>query len=336
MFFTVLCLVVLLGLGGLTGWWFFLASFGERVVAHWESHAQEHGWKTRHAGLERGGFPFRVTLTLASPRLRGDTGDGAHVDWRGDALRFEASVWRPRHVRFMVLGDQEAVYAPDGGLPVHVAADTVEGAWEPLGRGWRLVGHSRTIVASPVDEPSERLLVKRLDLDLDLSRIADEVHALLIEAQARNVTLPRDAPFGREIALLDVDGRLEPPPPDGFGETELTAWRAAGGQATINVARVEWGPVTLGSRGSLSLDAALRPEGTMQIEVTGYREGLEALAGAGIIEEGAIPALATVFGLFAETDASGRSTARAPLAFRDGWLFVGPARIAELAPVCDC
>src|SRR5690606_17747252 len=133
--------------------------------------------------------------------------------------------------------------------------------------------------------------------------------------------------FGATIDRLVVTGTLTPLPADLTADA-LTAWRAAGGAVVLHQGALLWGPLAAELTGRLTLDAALRPQGSLSARIHGYDAAIDILVRSGRIPAGNAAPLKLLARLLAAR--SGDGATEVPVRLEDGWLSVGPIRIAPL------
>lgn len=330
-------LVLFLLIGGGTLWWFFLATLGERLIDGWARQAAGQGWEVRYGEIDRSGFPITVGLRVATPDIRYADPDGGRT-WRAEALQFRAAVWRPRTISFRAIGAHRLDIEPgEGRLPVIATSETLAGKVYPnaAGDGWAVDATVERGSAWVPGTESEMLTFDRLGAVVDLPAPGPGRREARLQARVDRLELPREAPLGREIALIEADLGITPMLPAAWTAWALEAWRARDGAFDIDRLRLEWGPLGLAAAGRLGLDAALRPTGRVDARLAGFEETIDMLAVDGNVAERTAQTLKSVLGFVATTGADGRRQVSAPLVFREGGLLVGPVRLADLPSVLE-
>ncbi len=311
------------------------------VVAHgwdaWVEERQAEGYRFTNAEPEVSGFPFRVVAELDSPVIEAPQG------WRWDAppIRAEAGLWTPFTLHFRAPGTHR-FRLPDG-RELEAQAENAAGhlAMNPEGGFDDAAMTLRNVLMSAVPlGPGTSLgqtTARSLDLRAEPAGVAeDQPENLAFSAVLRGLSLPEqiEVPFDREISTLGLDGVLLGRLPAEATEPELQRWRRDGGAVSVENLRLHWRPLGLQGRGRLSLDDALRPEGTLNVEARGLEEALARLSEAGLIE----PRAAT-YGRLAVTalgerdQATGERVVQVPLSFQEGRFYLGPVPLFELSPV---
>jgi hypothetical protein len=145
------------------------------------------------------------------------------------------------------------------------------------------------------------------------------------------VTLPQAVPplgdtIDRLAAAVAVKGTI----PDGPHRAALAAWRDDGGTLEVASLDLAWGNLRLGAKGTLALDAALQPVGALTALIRGYNDIIDALVAAGSVRAGDAALAKLALGLLAKEGPDGTYEISAPLTLQNGYVFLGPARLARL------
>jgi hypothetical protein len=225
-------------------------------------------------------------------------------------------------------------------------------AQTPLARARHIELHGRLAEGSAIDHPVIETVLK-----IEAGSL-QEVHPLLAE------------PFDADVrTLLSGLKDLSPKPwPQRFREIQ-----AAGGHVEIVQSRIQQGEVISVAAGTLSLNAAGRVEGELQMTVAGLEKVIPALGIEKMLEEGvpqatldrvapgvktqdinnlfgaldrAIPGLgkavkqnanvgvaAGINALGKEAVLEGRKARAFPLRFADGAVFLGPLKVGQIPPL---
>ena len=125
-------------------------------------------------------------------------------------------------------------------------------------------------------------------------------------------------------------GVIPPGPP----AEAVAGWRDDGGTVELERLVLEWGPLELEASGTLALDPAMQPIGSLTAEIRGYAETLDALVQAGAAPPRDAAIAKVVLNLLAKTPPDGGPPVlTVPLTAQDGRLFVGPVALLELPPI---
>lgn len=283
-------------------------------------------WRT----MTVGGFPFSVTATAEGVELA--LSDG--LRWTADRVVARAQPWRWQHIA-LALGEEQTVRGPDA-TPFDARASGGEGAIRLNGRA-QPVAAELTLRDFALDLPA---LAERPAVDLALGTVTVGVEQdpprlgpLTVHLDARDILLPQavQAPLGRQVARLAFSATSAPPPPTVATAPALAAWQAAGGRLALDRLMLDWASLSLSGAGVGGLDAALQPQGRLDVEISGLQEGVAALAESGALApRDAAIAMAGV-GLLGGGDPN-RPVAL-PLTVSDGMLRLGPIPLGRLPAI---
>lgn len=124
--------------------------------------------------------------------------------------------------------------------------------------------------------------------------------------------------------------------PSSTHEAAIRAWRDAGGKLDIIDSFVMYEDMELRAAGTLSLDDALQPEGTLTSRTKGYAAFIQKLTEDGRIKPIAGIALLAALNNFAQPDPDaedGEMIAELPVTIRDRGLYVGPVLLETLPAI---
>lgn len=323
---------------GYTGYWFVAAGeIGDRIET-WAEAQRARGLEVESAGTRVAGFPLRFDVVLSRPRVR-DAGNG--WGWEADTLRARMRPWdfsavtvfpdRHNVLRIRDGGEWRRIdwRADDGrlvlrldgarrigGAVLELRGVSVEGVWR---RGAARVESLRASGAALADD-------------------GERGEAFGITLAMRDLALPDDLgeALGETLAFLDIDARVVGPIGEGeqTGET-VAAWRDAGGTLELNDFRVRWGPLGIESNGTVALDGEMRPVGALTADVIGYGDVIDALIMSNMIPLGDAFIAKVAFNLLADKPEDGGPPVLRgiPVTARDGTLFVGPVKVADMPPL---
>lgn len=313
-----------------SGYWALGARALETGLAAWIAERRQEGWAADYATLDVTGFPARfdttiTALTLADP----ETG----LAWSVPEFRFEARSHRPNDITAIWPPTQQIstprekiavgagqmsgnlTFRPGPALEVARADYTLEGFSLASTEGWSAGVARATLRGAAVE---------------------DRTHSHRIRFDAADMRLP-----ARLVALLDRAGVL----PDLFERLTVEAvvgfdapWdRRAIEDRRPQITRIElglldatWGRLALQAAGALDV-AEGRPEGTLTVRATNWREMIAIARASGQLPEGLADRLEDALGVLAGL--SGRpETLDVPLRFALGRTWLGPV---PLGPAPD-
>jgi hypothetical protein len=353
--FLPLALVVVLALGW-SGFWFYASTRAQAELAAWNKREAAAGRELSCANQDFGGFPFRFELRCAAPQLALTK---AHVSLKAQDMHAAVQVYQPRLAIAEFTGPlavsddhgevaavdwtlaQMSVHAQLSGPPerVSVVLDqpkvTRSADQETVGRATHAEIHLRQAPRLPSDPPA-------FDIALDLTQA-------LLPAVPRVPNAPVDATIAGTLRGLDD---LSPRP----WRQVLRDLQAANGRLDVTQARIRQGNVLIVGNGTLHLTARGALDGQLQLTVAGIEELMSALGldkAVGQASQNALnrvvpgldlnsllgshgnAALAAMGAsmLGQPTQLEGREAVTLPLRFADGAVFLGPLKVADVAPL---
>jgi len=317
-------LLAFVAVGGWTLWWFFLATYAERIVR--SAGAEDARPRLEFASLERGGFPFEIVLRMGDVRATSAWGAGQLVLTAPEAVA-RLAPWDFNKIRYDL--PNGLAFAAEGAAPGQAVTGTAA-----FGQGVASSTPSPTVTLSLSDiraAPATTAPLRARSGEIVLREQGPETRAL--DLAFRDIELAETALFGPTAALAHAivvaDGRL---PVDG-DPAEIARWRDAGGAIRVESAKVLWGALDLDATGVLSLDDAFRPSGELDIGVGNHAALIGRLEAQGLLQAQAGMAAKTLLGISALGN-GGR--ARAPLLLADGKATLAGFALSRLEPVCAC
>jgi hypothetical protein len=276
------------------GYWHYVAGRLEAGIADWVRQQQDLGNEIRFAEGEIGGFPFFFRRDFGAASLK--SAGSAPVELAAAALVAEMRPWDLNKVVFSA-----RAAALTGGEGSYRAAE---------------IGGSVDIPAAP---PAD---YRQPWLGFDVT---------LLE-----VTLPagRRALTAEPVAKLAAQGAVMGPVPQaGDLRTALAGWAAAGGVLELKGFAFAQAPLELAGEGTLALDDALQPLGALTIRAQGLPETIVLLERDGLMDAQSARTATLMANGLAKADDAGRPTVAVSLSLQDGYLWLGPVRLAPLPPI---
>ncbi len=328
---------VAVAVAGYGGYYFFVADAVVGGIETWSRDWRASGGIAEYDGIERCGFPYRVVVDVARPRLAAP-GRGTVPVWEADRLQAVIQPWNFRHVILDLTGRHRlGPLATGPGRTTRLDLAVTEG----------LASHRR--------DGDDRLL----DLAVDLKGLAGTAETRVggqrlqaaITGERAQLHLRRS---GRPDALGDVSLRLDrlavgewawippferlallatvvgPEPPPADPRAMLVAWRDGGGTVEVAELTLLWGKVEIRAEGSIALDAETRPIGALTAKVKGHGELLERAVLAGAMRREDADQALPILNLLAIAAGGELSV---PVTMQDGILWLGPVAVARLAPI---
>lgn len=304
------------------GYWFVGARALEAGLRDGLADLQAAGWEARYTDLNTVGFPSRFDTTITDLSLI--TPD-SRFSYRGPFLQAFALSYQPNRAivvfpeafRLSVEGRPVNVdntglrlsagikARPDAALDAVTAeAEMAEISAEALGL-LRLADLLAAIRAKPDTDSAYDLYLRtdRIDLPQDVQRRIDPAGRL--GGSLTDVVFDSAVRLDRPINRFAFDGSAPEPVLEQF---------------TLNGLNIAWGEVSLRASGMLDVDSLGIPEGRITFETAQWREIIELLVNAGLIEPGIAPTLTNV----ARSMARGGEVLELPIAFQNGFMSVGP------------
>jgi hypothetical protein len=302
------------------GWW-FVTNRMEAEVADWKQAQSAAGFVVEAGPPRRGGWPFDAELILPAVTMAtGTPGQPDAVAWQCDQVRLVYAPWMPEMLTLLVDGNQTVRLG--AGPPVDVSVGRLD-AHIPLDATGQAQGFAVAAREVAIPVPGGPVRIGALS-----------VHVRQMDAfvSASDTTVPGpNLPFGGTIASVDFHVRSSGPIP--FLRdvaSALAAWRDHGQTLAIDDLVLRWGPLDVRGNGSLGLDAAMQPDGTAQVQLTGFMEVIEALARSGAITRNDARVAGTLLGLMSRPGASDVAEADLPLTLKDRTLLVGAIPVARV------
>jgi hypothetical protein len=269
---TALFLAFLAGLS--VAAWLWAAAQLRAAVAHAVAAQRLQGRQITADLPVASGFPFHLILTYPDWRIQGPLpGLPVPLSWQSQQLRVQADLLHPRRATAEALGAQ-TVQLP-GLPPLHLSAGLFHAESDAQG-GLILRGQ---------DLRSADGALRIASLTLQSLPTPQSVTNLSLTAQDIAVPPGLESGLGPRIASATLDAVLQGDiPPDGPVPSRLGAWRDAGGRLKLANLAIVWGPAQAQASGTLQLDEALQPAGTIALRLTGWSQAATALGQSGALD----------------------------------------------------
>lgn len=327
----ILGIVVFLAVAGWSGYWYAGKSAYQAGLEQWFEDRRAEGWVADYASLVTGGFPSRFDTAIAALELADpETG----VAWQAPLFRVESASASPTEIE-AVWPSEQTIASPQER--VTILSDVMRA-------GVRFAPNT-SLALEAMDAQLQNLVLRSSAgwesavqdglFNTVLAEGSDTAH--VITFQATGVT-----PATELVALIDEGGVL----PDALEtlQLDLTAdfdvpWDRAAiedrrPQPTaldLRLAKAQWGPLELSAVGAVTVDGDGRPEGSINIKATEWREMLKMAVAGGLIPADLAPTIERGLQLLAGF--SGNSEAlNTTLNFRGGLMSVGPIPVGP-API---
>lgn len=318
-------LVLFTALGGWTAWWFFLATYAERALA--TAKAPDGRPAVTIGETERFGFPFTIGLALKDARFRGALG-AADATATATEARMSARPWRPREIKIVLPeGLGYAIAGSATTAPVSGKAASGDGMFS-FGRQAQMQLALQDVTARAANAAPISARHGRIDW-----RHPEPSGPQQVDISLADLSLGPDALFGPSAKLAETTLLLHGPWPGDGAPESIRAWQAADGRIDVRRLRIEWGALDLTGAGTVGLDTAFRPDGTLNLEL---RNGANAIARLEDLQLLTPTAASIAKILVASATLANGGKAAAPLIFANGEARIASFRLGPVQPVCVC
>jgi len=302
----------------------------------WLEARRAEGIEAGYRRMARDGFPFRVVVRLAEPRLALPE-EPPRLAWQAERLALVLQPWDLRHLIFDLSGSGQLQADGDDGrrrIDYGVADGLASYQTDAAGRLFRLSADLQQVALDEVGGGAATLARAQLHVR---PGEADSLDAALQLDRLRldGARLPEAAGWfrvlGPEVMLLQADLGLESAPPfrGGIGAW-LERWRDGGGDLQLRRFKLVWGEVDIEATGTLALDEQLRPLGALTARVKGHEHLVDAAVAAGQMRRRDGETAKALLGLLAR---SAGGVLAVPVTLQDGVASLGPVPLVRLAPL---
>lgn len=349
-------------LAAYTAYWFVASDKLQAGIKSFVTESKGDNIAIAWNDLSVSGYPYRIALTFAKPVVAAPK-TPENWSWSANSLESDFLPYNLRHLVLKVDGEQELHYSDVGEHPRHhIIRAHAEGTWasyvalknKPFGRvaidikNIKATRDSKDAKTAANDASVEFLNASRLQLHMQPAEDNDDSAAPVpvpsgtsnydIALQGNDMSLsPNNISriLGDHIEVIAAQARLRHVP---YGRTaslvELSRdWLEKGGRLTVSDLIIKWGALDLWAQGELTLDAAARPKGRFDAEITNYAGLLDALVKAGIIREKDARLANVGMGLVAQLQGKNDGRISVPVVMNNGKLYLGPLFISKLDPV---
>jgi hypothetical protein len=329
-YFVLLGLVLLTALS-YTGYWFYAAGEVVGAIEKWAEQRRAMGMSVAYDELEVGGYPFRIRVDAPGVQI----GVPAHPlkpVLNSASLSAIGQPWKLNHILVQLNGAHELRFAMgtrqrSARLDMETGLASIKltenGAIDRISLDFGNVAFAidkTTLAAS-----------ERLQVHYRPGVRQDSLFDLAIQMGRSNFAIKDAQALGNEIAAFDTQlslmGAFDDVP---AGVHPVLHWRDQGGTLEVNKFHLAWGPMITDANGTLSLDDQLRPLGAMTTKITGYEVLVDVAREQGQLSDEGASAAKAALGLLA---VAGGGRLSVPLNLQDGYVFLGPVKLARLAPV---
>lgn len=298
--------------------WFWSVRTADAQIDAWIAREAALGRQWTCPGRSMGGFPFRIEVRCQKPRFaRADTGLKGELD----GITAVAQIYNPTLMIVEVdgpfkLDDGRAVYQLDWSI----LRASVRG--RPGERLDRLSVDGKDVTLNWTDAMGTARKAVASQAEFHIRRDPDRTaadHSYDLAARLAGLALPVLDPLtgGSGQAAVNFNGVLTQADPfSGHGfPAEIERWRAAGGKLLISEFAISKDASRFGVQGELGLDERARPQGSLDIAMTGLDVALKS------------------FGVPPLRGENGSKTATLKLRLDRGQIFLGPIPLGKTFPL---
>ena len=287
----ILVAALLLLCGGYTGYWFYVAARLQAGIESWVAEQRAAGVNLTLAEGGIGGYPFAFRRDFGAARL--DVPGASPLSLAAQSLIAEMRPWNINQVAFSA-----------------GAADFTLGA----------ESYRAAEVQGEIDIPK----APPADYHAPFLGFAVTLSEIVLPEGKRAVTA---GPIERFSANGAVMGPLPAAP--SLAET-LAAWANAGGVLELKSFAFKQAPLEATGNGTLALDPNLQPLGALAVRAYGVAETLAQLEQDGLIDPNQAKTAKLIANGIAKPDDSGKARFDVSLSLQDGYLWLGPVKLARL------
>lgn len=329
--FRLLGVLLVLGIGLYSAFWWIAAGRIESEAATWRETARQQGIEASWQGMRVTGYPLSFRLELTDAAVK-DSTTAPPADLQAPLLTASIHPWDLHTAWFAA--PQGLTLALGPGAAAKLSAERGGGA-----------------VALSDDKTTIWLSLYKATVGGIVSVTARTVHLWAI-VPAVMPTAHQEAGIA---AALDVHELMPPVLPPGFtgaidnlglGMTmrgvfpsgplreAAAAWRDSGGTVELDHLHLRWGETEITGSGTLALDGNLQPIGGFSGGVSGFEQLLSALVASGRIKASDARIARLALAMLAKAGPDGRPEISTSFAIQDGQMYLGPAKLGP-APRID-
>jgi len=317
-----------------TGYWFWLARTFEQQLALWIEQQRASGYTVVYSEPQISGFPFRMQVRVLSPEI-GSLSQRTAWRWLGANTEIFVAPWQPLNLTVNADGKHELVLLSAGAhrrFDVILPNATAEIDLSPSGQPKRVEVNIPWAIV--VDETAE-YEVGHINWRHETveSRTSSLGTAIVFRLIADSIPIAdTQSVLGSVVRHAELEGRIQELVPANTLRATIEGWREIGGTVEVTRFAAGWGPLALTADGTLALDQSLQPIGAFTATVRGYNETVDAAVAAGYMTTAQGAAAKVWLNSKAETD-DGGSKVKLPITIQDGFVSMGPVKLAQLRPI---
>lgn len=319
-----------------SSYWFYMALEKKSALERWTLESRQAGYGVGYFGYRLDGWPFKVRLTIDRPSLAAPNA-GRPVVWEGDKLTFEARPWNPFRINLDASGPNRFGFHD--------------------GHNMRVFGGVVDLLQASVQVDGRSLEALNLDLKGAKLKERDGVGAVELDGfrgllvagpnsdapdtfwtvEGNLTNLKADVltglPLGNEIKQASWRIRLAGAPLLKISQPSLARWRDDGGKIKVEHLHFRHGPLDLKAIGTLALDGALQPVGSLTTRTQGFFQAVDTLVQRGILESRTALTAKLVLGVMAQASGGGVKILNLPVSVKNRTITAGSVQLLRFAPI---
>jgi hypothetical protein len=329
--FRVLGVVLVLGIGVYSAFWWIAASKIETAAATWRETARQQGIEASWQGMRVAGYPLSFRLELTDAVVK-DSATAPPADLQAPLLTASIHPWDFHTARFAAPQGLTLALGPEAGAKLSAES----------GSGAATLDDDKTTIwlslykatASGIGSVTARTVhlwgivpatMPTAHQEAGIA-VAFDVHELMPPVLPPGFTgAIDDLGFGLTMRGVFPSGPLR---------QAAAAWRDSGGTVELDHLHLRWGETEITGSGTLALDNSLQPVGGFSGGVSGFDQLLSALVAAGRIKASDARIARLALAMLAKAGPDGRPEISTSFAIQDGQMFLGPAKLGP-APRID-
>ena len=306
--------------------WHWAVGIVARETEAWAQARRAEGWVVRMSAPDAAGWPLAARIHVRDVEVRVPaSGLPGGVMVASARASIGVDLWAYRHLEIALDGAQRLQLGASAAIPYTAVRQVIA------------VDLPETGLASAADIQIEGLSAilapdaPPVAIGRANGRFVSVAGALRGSLEADDIDLPPSpvaAGMGSRIARISLDGALV-----GAPQQTMAAWRDAGGRLTLRQFGLSWGQLGASGSADFHLDDALQPAGSIQADVTGTAETLDALAKAKLLAPRAAMAAKAVLALLQRPQPDGPPSVSLPLALQDRTLQMGRIPLVRLPEI---
>ena len=335
-----------------TVYWFVMAGRYEEGLARWVQEQSERGVQVNYSGAEIKGFPYRFEAHLKDVSVSQPGHPNALV-WQSEDVIAMMLSYRFDKVMFESKGRQTFTYiedlGPEARRPERYLVDATASALRGSavlkdGQPQRISIDIQDIAADRAGDmgASQKASAARMQLHIrpaqdDNGRVTDQGAEIFIKAEDVNVPVETNAKSASDpITLVQAKITLENYDQETMMDEEyFETWLKDGGRVHLTDLAFTWDQFGLQGEGMLTLDSKFYPKGSISTQMYGHSQMIDRLVAMGTIEKQSGQMADAALSLLAAVGGNKGGGISAPLDFKKGGVYIGPARLSDLDPVYD-